>query len=126
MCEKIDAPICFEGVVFIEDEEGHNAEVSVTFGYGQVPTAESVARVLNDAVAKAEEATGNEWRLPTPRRFMEIAVIKETGQRMAIGGKVDDKYSMLPNVLSGYMDNFVWLDLQAIVDTRHIHGPNGL
>ncbi len=97
MKDKIDAPICFEGIVFIKDNEGHTAEVSITFGYGSVPTADDVARMVRKAITSANKSTGRKWTIPSPNEFMERAARKEYGMRVAGTQLLEDSYSMTPN-----------------------------
>jgi hypothetical protein len=95
MSKTLDAPMSFEGTVFLEDSDGNVVEASVLFGYGKLPNAKDVENIVKDAIDGANKATGRTWHLPTPRNFMKIATEKVCGHRVSIGGPMEYGYAML-------------------------------
>lgn len=83
--ETVDCPIKFEGVISMKAKGGKWLSVTFTFGYGNIPTMESVRESLKIALKQAEEQTGMKLEFPTPTEFLNNAATEMYGTRVSVG-----------------------------------------
>lgn len=87
--ETVDCPVKFTGVISMKAKGGKWFSVPFTFGYGDIPTMESVRESLEIALKQAQEQTGMKLEFPTPAEFLSNAATEMYGVLVSAGCAIE-------------------------------------